>query len=176
MKRLAPLLLVVLAACGVGQAAAPKAVVAPAAGNGVPAVVSKEVDGDTLHVRIGRSDEKVRFIGINTPETHGPGGLRECFGQEAAARMTQLLPVGTAVSLIGDVDQRDRYGRLLAYVYRSRDNLFVNLAMVQQGYAEAYTFPPNVAHVDEFVSAAAKARDAGRGLWSKCGGAHKAIN
>jgi micrococcal nuclease len=139
-------------------------------------VVSKEVDGDTIHVRISGRDEKVRFIGINTPETHGPGGLRECFGQEASTRMTELLPVGTPVNLVADVDLRDRYGRLLAYVYRSRDHLFVNLAMVQQGYAEAYTFPPNVAHVDEFVSAAAKARDAGRGLWSKCGGPHKPID
>jgi micrococcal nuclease len=174
VKRLAPLLLLVLAACGVGRAASPKAATAPS-GKGA-AVVSKEVDGDTLHVSIGGRDEKVRFIGINTPETHGPGGLRECFGQEAAKRMTQILPVGTPVNLVADVELRDRYGRLLAYVYRSSDHLFVNLAMVQQGFAEAYTFPPNVAHVDEFVPAAAKARDAGLGLWSKCGGPHKPIN
>jgi micrococcal nuclease len=171
---LAPLLLVVLAGCGVGRATAPTSANG-SSGKGA-GVVSKEVDGDTIHVRIGGSDEKVRFIGINTPETHGPGGLRECFGQEASKRMTELLPVGTPVNLTADVDLRDRYGRLLAYVYRSRDHLFVNLAMVQQGYAEAYTFPPNVAHVDEFVSAAAKARDAGRGLWSKCGGPHKPID
>ena len=176
MRRLVPLLLVVLAACGLGRASSPASPKTAVAGSAGAAVVSREVDGDTIHVRIAGTDEKVRFIGINTPETHGPGGLRECFGQEAAAHLAALLPVGTAVNLVADVDLRDRYGRLLAYVYRSRDHLFVNLAMVQQGFAEAYTFPPNVAHVDEFVTAAAKARDAGRGLWSRCGGAHKAID
>jgi micrococcal nuclease len=73
------------------------------------------------------------------------------------------------VRLVGDVDQRDQYKRLLAYVYRATDNLFVNLALVRDGYAVPYTFPPNVVHTSEFVAAAAQARDAGRGLWSACG-------
>ncbi|MBV9255273.1 MAG: thermonuclease family protein, partial [Actinobacteria bacterium] len=132
--------------------------------------------GDTIHVHINGGDEKVRFIGINTPETHGPGGLKECFGQEAAVRMAQLIPVGTKVDLVGDKDQRDKYGRLLAYVYRESDHLFLNLAMVQQGFAEAYTFPPNTAHESEFVAAQAAARDKNLGLWSACGGPHKPIN
>jgi len=148
----------------------------PGTGNGAPAVVSREVDGDTLHVHINGGDEKVRFIGINTPETHGPGGLKECYGQEAAARLAELLPVGTEVDLVGDDEQRDKYGRLLAYVYRDRDHLFVNLAMVEQGFAEAYPFPPNVAHESEFATAAANARDANRGLWGTCGGPHTPIN
>jgi micrococcal nuclease len=178
MKRAALLFLLLVPACGVGRgtAAAPKTAVAPARGQGAPAVVSREVDGDTIHVHISGGDEKVRFIGINTPETHGPGGLKECYGKEAATRMEEVLPVGTKVDLVGDVDQRDKYGRLLAYVYRDRDHLFVNLAMVQQGFAEAYTFPPNVAHEPEFEAAASKARDANRGLWGTCGGPHKPIN
>ena len=178
MYKPAAAMLFVLAACGVGRgnAAAPKTAVVPGRGDSAAAVVSKEVDGDTIHVHISGGDEKVRFIGINTPETHGPGGLKECYGQEAAARMAELLPVGTKVDLVGDKDQRDRYGRLLAYVYRDRDDLFVNLAMVQQGFAEAYTFPPNTAHEGEFVAAAAKARDENLGLWGACGGPHKPIN
>jgi micrococcal nuclease len=69
---------------------------------------------------------------------------------------------------VRDVEARDRYDRLLAYVYRASDGLFVNLAMVTDGYADQYTFPPNVAHVDEFRTAASTAREAGTGLWSAC--------
>lgn len=178
MKRWCAVLLAGLAGCGIGRtsAAAPKAAVVPAPRESVPAVVSREVDGDTIHVHISGGDDKVRFIGINTPETHGPGGLVECYGHEAAVRMNELLPVGTKVDLVGDADQRDKYGRLLAYVYRDRDHLFVNLAMVEQGFAEAYPFPPNVAHESEFAAAAAKARDANLGLWGACGGPHKPMN
>jgi len=178
VKRWAAVAMVVMSACGVGRssAAAPKSAVGARFGGSVPATVSKEVDGDTVHVHINGGDEKVRFIGINTPETHGPGGLKECYGQEASARMAQLLPVGTKVDLVGDADQRDKYGRLLAYVYRDSDHLFVNLVMVQEGFAEAYPFPPNVAHESEFAAAAANARNANRGLWRACGGPHKPIN
>jgi micrococcal nuclease len=66
------------------------------------------------------------------------------------------------------VEERDRYGRLLAYVYRARDDLFVNLALVREGYAMALTVPPNVAHTDELVAAARAAREQGRGLWGRC--------
>jgi micrococcal nuclease len=134
-------------------------------------VVTKEVDGDTIRVRVGGgAEERVRFIGVDTPETHGPGGLRECFGQEAARRTAELLPPGTEVRLVRDAEARDKYGRLLAYVYRARDGLFVNLSLAQDGFAAALTIPPNVAHADEFVKAAADARAAGRGLWGRCGG------
>ncbi|HEX2851481.1 MAG TPA: thermonuclease family protein [Acidimicrobiales bacterium] len=134
-------------------------------------VVTKEVDGDTIRVRIGGApEERVRFIGVDTPETHGPGGLRECFGQEAARRTAELIPIGTEVRLVRDAEARDKYGRLLAYVYRARDGLFVNLSLAQEGFAAALTIPPNVAHADEFVKAAADARTAGRGLWGRCGG------
>jgi micrococcal nuclease len=139
------------------------------------ATVTRVVDGDTLHVRIGGADDKVRLVGIDTPETHGPGGLRECFGQEATRHMEDLLPVGTAVTVVRDVEARDRYGRLLAYIYRARDGLFVNLAMAREGYAVPLTIAPNVAHAAEFVAAASDARRANRGLWPACGGADKRI-
>ncbi|MGI8793182.1 MAG: thermonuclease family protein [Acidimicrobiales bacterium] len=128
------------------------------------------VDGDTVVVRLGAGDESVRLIGIDTPETHGRGGLRECFGQEASNRTKALLPPGTRVRLVRDAELRDRYDRLLAYIYRADDDLFVNLTLAEEGYAAAYTFPPNVAHANKFVEAAAAARSSGRGLWSACGG------
>jgi micrococcal nuclease len=72
------------------------------------------------------------------------------------------------VRLVRDIEPRDRYDRLLAYVYRQPDDLFVNLAMARDGYAAQATFPPNIAHVDDFSRAVNEARDAGRGLWSAC--------
>ena len=139
------------------------------------ASVIRVVDGDTIRARLGGRDESVRFIGIDTPETHGQGGLRECFGQEATKRLENLLPEGTTLTVVRDVEARDRYGRLLAYVYRASDGLFVNLAMARDGYAVALTIPPNVAHADEFVAAAGDARRADRGLWNACGGADTPI-
>lgn len=146
-----------------------------AAGPPGRARVIRIVDGDTLHVDLGGTDTTVRLIGIDTPETHGRGGLRECFGQEATRRLEGLLGKGAAVTVVRDAEPRDRYGRLLAYVYRASDGLFVNLAMARDGYAVALTIPPNVAHADEFVAAAAAARRANRGLWSACGGADTPI-
>jgi len=122
-----------------------------------------------VRVRLGGREETVRLIGIDTPETVDPRSPVECFGEEASARTKALLPAGTHVRLVADVEARDRYDRLLAYVYRD-DGTFVNLSLVEDGYASVLTYPPNVAHVDEFTAAAARARDEGRGLWGACGG------
>ena len=132
---------------------------------GVDAPVQRVVDGDTIRVEPA---ERVRLIGIDTPESVKPGGPVECFGKEASRHLASLLPHGTVVRLVGDVEQRDRYGRLLAYVYRASDGLFVNAAMVRDGFAQPLTIPPNVAHAAEFVELARTAREAGRGLWSAC--------
>jgi micrococcal nuclease len=136
------------------------------------ATVVRVVDGDTIRVRVaGRSDdEAVRLIGIDTPETHGPGGLRECFGAEATERTERLLPKGTEVGLVRDAVARDRYRRLLAYVYRRSDGLFVNLVLARDGYAAPLSIAPNVAHADELAAASAEARQASKGLWGRCGG------
>ena len=80
------------------------------------------IDGDTFDVDIGGRQERVRLIGINTPETHVEHGPPECFGPEAAEYTSSLLPVGTEVRLTRDVVGRDDYGRLLAYVYRRSDD------------------------------------------------------
>jgi micrococcal nuclease len=128
------------------------------------------VDGDTVVVDIGGQRETVRLLGIDTPETVKPNSPVECFGPEASANTKRLLPKGVALRLVRDVEARDDYGRLLAYVYLASDGSFVNLQIVRQGYATLLTFPPNIAHVDEFVAAAQTAQQANLGLWAGCSG------
>ena len=134
------------------------------------AVVVRPVDGDTIVVEIAGQEEAVRFIGIDTPESVAPDRPVECFGPEAKARTAELLPAGTVVRLERDVEPRDRYDRLLAYVFRASDDELVNLLLVEEGYAEARSYPPNVAHQGELDRAEAEARAAGKGLWPACGG------
>jgi micrococcal nuclease len=132
-------------------------------------VVTHPVDGDTVDVDLGGVDERVRLIGIDTPESVARDRPVECYGPEAKVRLAELLPVGTEVRLERDVEARDRYGRLLAYVFRAADDLLVNLALVQEGFAEARRFDPNVARQAELDRAEDDARAAGRGLWPVCG-------
>jgi micrococcal nuclease len=130
--------------------------------------VVRVVDGDTIVVSLAGREERVRYIGVDTPETVKPGAPVECFGKKASARNKALLPPGTELRLATDAEERDRYGRLLAYVYRADDGLFVNASLVLDGYATPLTIPPNVAHAAQFRSGAAEARRARRGLWSAC--------
>jgi len=127
-------------------------------------------DGDTIDVDFGGDVEAVRLLGIDTPETHHPTEPVECFGAEAAARTTELLPAGTLVRLVRDTEARDRFGRLLAYVYRGRDGLFVNRSLVEDGYADVLDIAPNDAHAAELARLVADARAEDRGLWGACGG------
>jgi micrococcal nuclease len=135
--------------------------------------VSRNVDGDTIHVTMpGGADEKVRFIGVNTPESttrHQP------YGKEASDYTKARLPVGTRLWLETDVQVRDRYGRILAYVWTTppsgetsagavRASMF-NAELLLDGYAQLMTIPPDVKYVDLFRPLAAEARAAGRGLW-----------
>ncbi len=166
MRRRLPLLLVLGALPGcAGDVALPDD--APLRGR-----VTRVVDGDTIKVRaLERTRRKrytVRLIGIDTPEVDWYGGDAECFGEQAG-RFARTLIRGQRVRLEFDEERRDRYGRLLAYVYR--DSLFVNAEMVRRGYATVATFPPNVAHADQFRRLAERARMSGRGLWSRCVGA-----
>lgn len=132
------------------------------------AVVAHVVDGDTLDLTIRRRRVRVRLIGVNTPETVDPRKPVECFGPEAKAHTRGLLPVGTRVRLERDAEPRDDYGRLLGYVYRSSDGLFVNLDLAEGGYAVPLSIEPNTAHAVLFRAAAARAESGGRGLWSAC--------
>ena len=139
------------------------------------ATVEWIVDGDTIDVLIDGVEERVRLTGIDTPEVaHDASGDRpatvgECFGDEATVFVEQLIPVGTPVRLERDVVGRDDYGRLLAYVYRADDGIFVNYEIVRQGYAQPLTIPPNVTHAELFVEAARGAESDDVGLWASCG-------
>ena len=113
--------------------------------------------------QIARKREKVRYIGINTPETKHPTKGVEYYGKEAAKANRKLVEDKTVI-LTFDVEQRDRYGRLLAYVFL-KDGTFVNAWLVEYGFAQVMTVPPNVKHQDLFLKLQRKAREAGRGLW-----------
>ncbi len=143
------------------------------------AVVRQAVDGDTIDVVLLRNDgtssantERIRLIGIDTPETKRPDTPLECFAKKASAATAALLPQATPVHLERDVEERDRYGRLLAYVFRASDGLFVNHELVRTGFAASYPYPPNVTYADDFRDAADAARAAGVGLWGTCGDPH----
>jgi micrococcal nuclease len=150
----------------VGGRALPSGGGAGAAGSG-EARVTRVVDGDTIHVSIAGRPDTVRYIGMDTPETHKPGTPVQCFGPAASAFNARLV-AGRRVRLRYDVERRDRYGRLLAYVYRVPDGLFVNAELVRAGYARQLTIPPNVAHATLFARLVRAARNARRGLWRRC--------
>ncbi|MBI2710634.1 MAG: thermonuclease family protein [Actinobacteria bacterium] len=140
---------------------------APLSGPGAGIVV-RVVDGDTVDVRLARGQERVRLLGVDTPETVKPGTPVQCWGPEASRHTKALLPAGTRVRLVRDAEVRDRYGRLLAYVWRSRDDRFVNADLVAGGWARVLSIEPNTAYASAFAAAAAKARAEGRGLWGAC--------
>ena len=158
-----------IAGCGRGPGG-PASHLAPAPAtatlpSGVDIAVTRVVDGDTIEVA---GHERDRLIGMDTPETVDPNRPAGCYGKEASRFTSSLLPPGTGVRLVGDVEQRDRYGRLLAYVYRRADGLFVNAELLRRGFAQLLTIPPNVAHTDEFSALARQAREASQGLWGAC--------
>ncbi|MDE0267716.1 MAG: thermonuclease family protein [Acidimicrobiaceae bacterium] len=134
------------------------------------AVVERVVDGDTIVARVGNKSETVRLIGIDTPESVARTRPVECYGQEASFYLAEILPVGTAITLVRDAEIRDVYDRLLAYVIRSYDSLFVNLELVSAGYAAVLEYWPNDYYSSLFARAEAEARHSLRGLWKACGG------
>ena len=134
------------------------------------ATVTDVVDGDTIDVLIAGRTERVRLIGIDTPETKKPDTPIECYGPEASANTTALLPDGTPVRIERDVVGRDDYGRLLGYVYRLDDGLFVNLHIIEQGYATPLSIPPNTTFATAFAAAAGEAERSDVGLWAACTG------
>ena len=129
--------------------------------------VQRVVDGDTIRVQADGRTETVRYIGVDTPETKKPGAPVECFGRRAAAENERVV-AGERVRLVAGVEPRDRYGRLLAYVRRERDGLFVNEHLVRGGWARTLTIRPNDRFAVRFRLAERRARAAGAGLWSRC--------
>ena len=137
------------------------------------ATVLRIVDGDTIVIDRGNGQEKVRYIGMDTPESVKPGTPVQFMAKEASAANAALVG-GKDVWLERDVSEVDRYGRLLRYIWLKDPSttsgwLLVNLALVAQGYAQVSTYPPDVRYVDLFTSAQRSAREQGLGLWSTDG-------
>jgi micrococcal nuclease len=164
----AVLVVAVVAAAACGATTEPRA-------PGTASVVSI-VDGDTVVIDVDGTHERVRLLGIDTPETSHPTRPVECFGAESTARITELIPPGSAVRVERDVEARDHYGRLLLYLYRADDDLFVNHALVAEGYAATLHIDPNGAHRGALSAAEQEARATGLGLWGACGGPDVAID
>ena len=169
MRRALLCIAVLATACRAGGSAAPPTTSPPGSLN-ANATLVRVIDGDTIDVTVDGVDERVRLIGIDTPETKKPNTPIQCFGPEASEFTHSLLPDDTTLHLERDVEARDPYGRLLAYVYRVDDGLFVNMEIIARGYARPLTIPPNINHADEFFAAARAAREADAGLWSGCSG------
>ena len=125
---------------------------------GETAVVIAVIDGDTIDVEVDGQEFRVRYIGVDTPERDAD------FYSEAAEANFNMVAEQT-VTLVQDVSETDRFGRLLRYVYLA-DGTFVNAELVRQGFAVMVTFPPDVAHQEMFRELEREAREAGRGLWS----------
>ncbi len=124
-------------------------------------------DGDTVTLESG---EKVRYIGIDAPELRESAGKSTCYGQQAKAA-NEALVLGAAVKLVPDKTNRDRYGRLLRYVYVEDGNgneIFINELLVAQGAAKSYPYKPDTAKQDILNAAQKQAQSQGLGLWSAC--------
>ncbi|MFD1836571.1 thermonuclease family protein [Brachybacterium rhamnosum] len=129
------------------------------------------VDGDTIDFAGPDGDTvRVRLLGINTPEVEHEGEAAQCGGEEAAGRLAELLPEGTAVQLVTDsrADAEDRYGRLLRYV--ETDSGDAGATLVSEGYAYAWapSSAPDPDRLADYETATAAARAAGAGAWSDC--------
>jgi micrococcal nuclease len=131
------------------------------------ATITRVVDGDTVIADIGGQSFRVRYIGMDTPESVKPNTPVEPMAKEAAAANERLVD-GQRVILERDVSETDRYDRLLRDVWVERDGVLVlvGLELVRAGFAQVTTFPPDVKYVDELLAAQAQARDAGLGLWA----------
>jgi micrococcal nuclease len=129
--------------------------------------VVRVVDGDTIQIERGGRTDRVRYIGIDTPESVKPGTPVQCFAHEAS-RENEGLVAGRTVQLVPGAEARDRYGRLLAYVYRASDGVFVNELLVRKGYARTMTIAPNDRFAGRFAALQERARANGTGLWGAC--------
>jgi micrococcal nuclease len=132
----------------------------------IPAVVERVIDGDTLKVKIGNNkEETVRLLLIDTPESVHPTKPVQPFGLEASHYVKTLLPPGTDIKLEFDVRERDKYGRLLAYVWIG--DRMLNELLLEKGYARvAYVFEPNTKYIDSFRAIQEQARKKRLNIWS----------
>lgn len=145
----------------------------PARGTTTRGPVVYVSDGDTIGVDLGGpTPTRVRLLGINAPESKDPDVATECFGPQAARIAATLLPRGAAVTILTDPtqDRVDRYGRLLAYVFRQRERVPVNQTLVERGAARVYVYRRSrpFRRVAAFRAAEVRARAAGLGIWGTC--------
>jgi micrococcal nuclease len=162
------LALLVVTATACAPPPAPTTHAIPGAGRGLAATVSSVIDGDTVELVVGGQHEQVRLLGIDTPETVHPSKPVECWGPEASALARRLLPPGTEVLVQRDQEARDRYGRLLTYLWRGHDHLFVNRALVAEGAARTLSIAPNTSHRATLAAAEHEARSGRLGRWGAC--------
>lgn len=134
------------------------------------ATVEYVIDGDTIDAIIDGTEERIRLIGIDTPETKKPNTPIECYGPEATTFTEQLLPVGTPIRIERDTVGRDHYGRLLGYIYRANDGVFVNYEVIRQGFGTPLSIGPNTTFEELFVDAASAAEADDVGIWAACSG------
>ena len=130
-------------------------------------LVTHVVDGDTIEISSG---EKIRLLGVDTPETVDPRRPVGCFGKEASNKLKSLLE-GKRVYLEKDFSDSDKYNRLLRFVYlplESGEKLFVNDYLIREGFAKVLTIPPDVKFAERFLQAQTEARVNSRGLWGSC--------
>lgn len=130
-------------------------------------LVVKVIDGDTIELLGGL---RVRYIGVDTPETKDPRRPVECFGKEAAFRNKELVE-GKEVILEKDVSETDKYNRLLRYIYLPLSDgnlLFINDYLVREGYATSLSYPPDIKFTEQFLKAQEEAKIGKKGLWGKC--------
>jgi len=125
------------------------------------------VDGDTVKVRLRDHAETVRYIGVDTPESVKPGEPVECFAKRASEFNRREVD-GKAVRLRFGVERRDRYGRLLAYVYVEGRGRSINSDLVARGYGRVLVIAPNVEHAERYRRLERRARERQLGLWSSC--------
>lgn len=134
------------------------------------ALVVEVIDGDTVTLDVGGHTETVRLVGIDTPETVHPTKPVECFGPQASAFLTRVLPPGSQVRIQRDTQARDSYGRLLLYLFlpAPSGDRFVNLELVARGFVVPLAIEPNTRWRSAFVDAAFEAQQNSRGLWGAC--------
>ena len=135
------------------------------------AIVTKVIDGDTIEVRVNGERELVRYIGIDTPEAPRNNQDGEC-GHETATKQNALLVEGASVRLVADQEDRDRYDRLLRYVYVETETgeIFVNQVLLETGLAEPLTIPPNTYFANTFLEVSKEAERKNLGIFATCSG------
>ncbi len=139
----------------------------PVSNNKSGILVTKVIDGDTIEIEGG---QRVRYLGVDTPETKDPRRPVQCFGKEASNKNKELVE-GKRIILEKDITDMDKYNRLLRFVYLDLGNgskLFVNDYLIREGYGYVLTIPPDVKYSEQFLDAQRIAREQKKGLWNSC--------